>query len=562
MKTFRIDKTNKTVQFKGSVKGEARTSILNCCRTSHYNPYLRCYIIPVTDYTRPLIVDIITTYGFVPEKDAGEVVEKFNYSLSEKRKRELEEMCEKKEFSYTPRLYQLEALNYALDKGDVIIGDDVGLGKTFESIMYAEVTESFPVLVIVPASVKYNWLEKWSEIVGSERVIEVIESKKEKKGTNNWNADVVVINFDILGRKQGRGAVVKFEPLAEIDWKMIIIDEAHFLKNSKSIRTKAAFTIKRKAKEAIVQLLTGTATMNKPVELWNLLRLVNSEKEFASNWKAFTQLYCGGHQSSFGWKANGATNTLELHKKLRETCYIRREKRDVLSEMPKVTKQVIGVEISNRKEYDFAERDFIEWVREKFGEEKAEKALEAESLVALGAMRKLTMQGKMKAVIQYLDDWKEVSTEKLVVFGIHREGLDLLAERYDCDLIAGGVSSKRKQEIVNDFKMNDKLFLFGNVTSAGTGVDGMQKASSNMLILELPWRPSDLEQVVGRLDRSGQELPVTVTFLLSRKTIDFDMWEMLAEKEKITEAVNKGIDIDKGKSGMRMIIDSIVDRRK
>jgi len=96
--------------------------------------------------------------------------------------------------------------------------------------------------------------------------------------------------------------------------------------------------------------------------------------------------------------------------------------------------------------------------------------------------------------------------------------------------------------------------------SMGTGVDGLQYVCSNMLILELPWRPSDLTQAIGRIDRSGQTVPVTITFILADETIDNDMWEMLAEKELVTEAVNKGIDVRRNKSGMKNVMKRILKK--
>lgn len=434
-------------------------------------------------------------------------------------------------------------------------------GKTFEAIMYAEVTDSFPCLVITPASVKYNWGEKWGEITKEKRSISIIESKETKKRKNNWNADVVIINYDIIGKKQGKGATVRFQELLDVEWKMNIFDEGHFLKTTKSIRSKAAKKIVGK-RDARIQLLTGTATMNKPIELWNLLCIIKKETLISKHWKQFTMRYCDGHQSLRGWYDGGATNTLELNQKIRENCYIRREKRDVLKDMPPITSQIINIPINNQRSYIHASTDFIGWVKQEFGDEKADKAMEAQALVMLTALRKLVIEGKLKAIEQYLKDWKEVSIEKLLIFGLHREQLDYLSKKFDCKLIAGGVFSKKKQEIVNDFQKNDDLFLFLNQQSGGTGIDGLQNVCSNMIILELPWRPSDLQQVIGRLDRSGQELPVTVTYLLAKDTIDYEMWEMLEEKELITEAVNKGVDVNKIKSGLRIVLEKFLKKSK
>jgi SWI/SNF-related matrix-associated actin-dependent regulator 1 of chromatin subfamily A len=451
-------------------------------------------------------------------------------------------------------------LGYGLEKGNIINGDDVGLGKTFESIMYAETTNSFPCLVVVPASVKYNWQEKWEEITGQKRKVSVIESKETKKRKNDWDAEVVVINYDILGKRQGKGVTPKFAQLVEVDWKMLIFDEAHFLKNKTAQRSKVAEILCKK--EAIIQLLTGTATMSKPVELWNLLKLIKKETLIATDWYQFIRRFCGGYRGKFGWVTDGATNTLELNERLRKVCYIRREKRDVLDELPEITKQIIKVPITNKKEIEHAETDFIEFVKQSKGDEAAEKAMEAEHLVALGTLRKLSVEGKLKAIEQYLKDWKLAGNGKLVIFGIHKEELEYLADKFKSPLIAGGTSSKKKQEIVKQWISDETDFLFANQQSAGTGVDGLQTVCSNMLITELPWRPSDLTQVIGRLERSGQKNAITVTFLLNFDTIDSEMWTMLEEKEQVTEAVNKGVDVRRNNSGMRAVINKLLKKVK
>ena len=137
-----------------------------------------------------------------------------------------------------------------------------------------------------------------------------------------------------------------------------------------------------------------------------------------------------------------------------------------------------------------------------------------------------------------------------------------MATKFKCQLIAGGTSSKDKLSIVKDFQTNEDIFLFANMQSAGTGVDGLQNICSNMLIIELPWRPSDLTQTIGRLDRSGQTEAVTVSFMLSDQTVDEQMFEMLSSKEQVAEAVNKGIDISRQKSGLKQVLRKILKKGK
>jgi len=552
MRKFNIDKRNKAVEFEFDYDHVLREKIKNLDRNCSYNPELKKWKVPVNKYTKNAIVSIIKTFGFI-RKQVNETpafiheTMDFDYDY-------IKQLCDEQDFLFNPRDYQLEALAYALEKGNIINGDDVGLGKTFESIIYAEVTNSFPCVVITPASVKEQWKEQWTKITKGKRTVSTITTKPTKKNPNNWDADVVVINYDILGKKQGTGTAVKFQELLNNDWKMAIYDEAHFLKDKKAQRSQASKKICKK-KGLKVQLLTGTAIMSRPEEIWNLLQLINKDSSIASNWKKFIYRFCDAFKTTYGMNTKGASNTLELNRLLRENCYIRREKRQVLKELPPVTKQVIQVPITNARIIKKAVDDFIGYMVEYKGEEAADKALEAQHLVALGELRRLAIAGKAKGIVQYLKDWRDAGNGKLLVFGIHKELLEELSELFGCPLIAGGVSSKNKHKIVQEWIKNDDLFLFANTESAGTGVDGLQHVCSNMLILELPWRPSDIIQMIGRLERSGQLNATNVTFLLNFNTIDREMWQMLQNKEKVTEAVNKGVDVEEKRVGLSFIVE-------
>lgn len=561
MQEYQIDNLNKVVNFYFDSNSTIARALKDISKTAQKNDVLGYWTIKVTEYTLPKIVKLIKDFDFTKRADTEAALPTYDYSLSKEHLEAFSKIFEKHDFAYVPRLYQIEALGYAMKKRNLIIGDDVGLGKTFEAILYAEVTNSFPCLVIVPSSVKFNWAEKWLEITKNRRSVSTIESAPPKKRPNNWNDEVVIINYDIIAKKKGKGATVKFSELVDIDWKMIIFDEGHFLKSNKAQRSKAALKIIKTG--ARIALLTGTATMNKPAELWNLLRIIKRDVVIGGNYMRYTREFCGGKQGGFGWDDSGATNTLELNRRLRDECYIRREKREVLTELPKITKQILKTPITNGAEYKRATNNFIDYIREEYGQEKAEKAMEAECLVRIGVLRRLSIAGKVKAIEQYLKDWKEVSTEKLIIFGVHREALDYLSDKFNSRLIAGGITTKQKHESIKAWcKDPDDLFIFGNMDTMGTGVDGFQHVCQNMIIIELPWRPSDLEQIIGRIDRSGQELPMSITFMLADETSDEDMWEMLKEKEAITEAVNKGIDIKKMNSGLKIVIRKMMERLK
>ncbi|UXQ88833.1 helicase [Tenacibaculum phage Larrie] len=527
-----------------------------------FNPELKVWILPITRFSKTRIISLVEKYGFSRIEIEQEKNVIYNYSRSKKDYELLERVCNKSNFTYTPRQYQFDSLAYAYERGSFINGDDVGLGKTFESIMYAETSNSFPCLVVTPASVKYNWFEKWAEIVGEKRTISVIESKETKKHKNNWNADVIIINYDIISKKIGKNLGCRFHELIAKEWKMAIFDEAHFLKNSDANRSKIAKKITKPISR--IQLLTGTLITSKPIDLWNLLTIIKKDELISSNWKTFIQRYCGGYQSKYGWNTEGATKLTELNEKLRKHCYIRREKRDVIKELPEVVESVIEVPVTNATKIKKARNEFLDFILKEYGSEAANKAMEAEHLVSQNVLRKLSIEGKMKFIESYLKDWKE-SGIKLAVFGIHKEPLKKLSDKFDCPLIVGGVSSKDKQRIVNEWIESDDTFIFMNIQSAGTGIDGLQKVCSNMIIIELPWLPSDITQVIGRLDRLGQKskTPVSINYLLNTSvSFDYEMTLIQDAREIISDMTNKGKVKDIGRFAREYVTKQMLRNKK
>ena len=231
MRTFYLDSLNRTANFKFEFNKEISDSIKNASYSSRWNPELGIWVMPIDNWTKDTILYIVKKFDFKQIAEPQEDDVQMDYSIGVIDLSYLKGLTDAKDFAYTPREYQLECLGFCLDKGSVLIGDDVGLGKTFESIIYTETKNLFPCLVVTPASVKEQWKEKWEEITKEKREVSTIRSNPTKKKPNNWNADVVVINYDIIGKKQGRGATYKFPELKDTKWKSVIFDESHFLKN-------------------------------------------------------------------------------------------------------------------------------------------------------------------------------------------------------------------------------------------------------------------------------------------------------------------------------------------
>ena len=444
--------------------------------------------------------------------------------------------CKELGFKRMPRPYQCEGIAYMINHGNCINGDDCGLGKTGQTIATLELMDAFPALVITPASVKYNWkkeLEKWNPT----RTVGVVGRKK-KFNENVWQNDVIIINYDILGERGLDKPTAKFKELLKKRWASCVMDEIHFLKSEKALRTKMAKKIVKTVPH--VWGLTGTLTQNKPADLIQPFTIIRRFEDIFGSTKEFKYRYCNAKMTVFGMDCSGFSNLEELHELLRMGGYIRRNKRDVLDELPPMVEQTIDVPISNTREYRKAENNLLEYL-EKIDINKVNSAVNAPHLVMIQTLKQLSIEGKLPFITTYIKEWLEANEgEQLLVFGVHRMPLQQLAEYFKAPLIQGGVSADKKQQIVNEFSNGGHRLLFANIQSAGTGTDGLQDNCSNLVYIELPDKSTELEQANARLERMGQRNSINITYLLSPDTIDADIKEMVADKGMITGLVNKG----------------------
>ncbi len=505
---------------------------------SGFNPELREWYVPVHITTSAAVQKWLADHNFreervyIPSRRVVEYQEPPEVITAD----DVLAACKEVSLKRTPRHYQAEGIAYMINHGNCINGDDCGLGKTGQSIVTVELMDVFPTLVICPASVKYNWKKEWQRW-NPARTVGIVESGK-KYDESVWNSDVVVINFDILGERSTDKPKVKYKELLKKYWGSCIIDEIHFLKSEKTIRTRMAKKITKHITH--VWGLTGTLTQNRPLELIQPYQILRRFSEIFGDTLAFKFRYCDAKKTMFGFDANGFSNLEELHELLRMAGYVRRDKRGVLTELPPVIEQTVDTPISNAREYHHAEDDLLNYL-ETIDVEKASSAANAPHLVMLNTLRTLSIVGKMAFIKSYIQEWLESNEEKqLAVFGVHREPLQELADHFKAPVIQGGVSIENKQKIVDAFAAQKHRLLFANIQSAGTGTDGLQTHCSDMIYIELPDRSTDVEQTNARLERMGQKNTITVTYLLSPETIDVEMKETLDSKKMLTDVVNAG----------------------
>jgi hypothetical protein len=491
--------------------------------------------------------------------------------------------------------FQRAGIRYLLEhaNGRGIIGDEMGLGKTPQTMCAVEAADAFPCLVVVPNLVKLNWLREIDLWLPGRTITMLDTSKASKKvsfrrhllagggrrviHTNDLSAEFLVVNYDILTKMLPRFAGQRLGA--------VIFDEAHYLKNPKAKRTVAA---KKLASIAKLRLMaTGTAILNRPIELLSPLEILGRESEFGGK-GGYQRRYCDAHYDSLGhWDVSGASNLAELNERLRETCYVRRDKRDVLTELPPVQRQTIELPITNREEYRRAEDDVVSWVRgeaEKdadfaatldglpleerkaamraHAQEAGKRAEAAETLRRMAALRKLTGIGKLAAVKDWVTEFL-AEEDKLILFTWHVEDVQekLIGAFPGCARVLAADSKERRDAEVERFQTdpNCKLIIISlNVGGVGLTIT----AAHHLAFVELPWRPGDVDQAEGRAyGRLNDAHGLSSYYLVGEDTFDLDMAELIDEKRAVTDAVNSGKAGASGESIMGSLVKRMAARQ-
>jgi SWI/SNF-related matrix-associated actin-dependent regulator of chromatin subfamily A-like protein 1 len=445
-----------------------------------------------------------------------------------------------------PFPYQKVGMAYNIQNRGVMVGDVPGLGKTAQAIGSVTGLDLFPVLIICPNHLKINWREEW-EMWTNKRAV-LMTDRLATHPTHYFDSGLVhavIVNYESLPkyfakdmkRSEESKKVVEVELNGlEKHFKAIIWDESHECCNPKTIRYKISDKISKSDNLEMRLALTGTPIKNKLSELMYQLRLVDALKHFGGQ-KGFAQRYVGYERGKFGVKEN-PQNIEELQYMLRKHCYYRREKHEVLKDLPDKFRQVIKVEITNRAEYEHAEKNFVNYLTEmkKKTPEEIEKSLRAEIMVQMMHLIMISAKGKIQAASAFIKDMN-VQEEKIVMFFHHREiHAALEAEFPNSVSIVGGMNIDDKDRSVKSFQ-NDAgtMNIFCSMMAAATGIT--LTASSKPCFIELPWTPDKIEQCEDRTHRIGQKDSVNAYYFVGEKTIDEKMYQIISQKRELAKKV-------------------------
>ena len=438
--------------------------------------------------------------------------------------------------------YQRAGVAYASNARRTFIADEMGLGKTVQAIATLEyVYDSYPAVVVCPATLVLNWKAEYNRWLPHIKVA-VVKDRKEFPS----DYDVVIIGYSNINKWEKQ----------LLNHRSYIFDESHYCKTPQAQRTKSAVKIARSApKEGLVLCLTGTPVTNRPAEYASQLNILGKLDKFGGEW-GFYRRYCGAFKDKWGqWHLDGHSNLKELNDLLRSTCYIRRTKEQVLSDLPPVIHDPVLVDgtVAGMKEYRKAEIDIIEYLMERAKEIAKELGLNPNSaavvakmraesnqhLVRLSVLRRLSAKAKMPVIKEWVES-RIAEGRKVVIAAHHRDVVDELALAFGDLRIQGGMD-------INEIEAQKHKFMTMSCEEAPVIVLSIQAAKTghnlqvaqDVLFVELPWTPADIDQTYSRCHRLGQQGSVTATYLLCDGTIDEEIYSLIERKRGV---VSKAVD--------------------
>ena len=426
-------------------------------------------------------------------------------------------------YSHRPPLeHQKEAIQKLVENKKFILADDMGLGKTTSTIIAALESNSKKVLIICPATLKINWKREIENY--SDKSIYIAESKN-----FSTEADFVIINYDIIKNFHDPKKKNESQVLAS-NFDLVIIDEAHYIKNGTAQRTKLINDIVKNTER--LWLLTGTPMTSRPIDYFNLLSIIDSP--VAKNWMAYAIRYCSGYQFNVGgrkiWNVTGASNLEELRDRTLGLT-LRRLKENVLDLPDKIITPVY-LRLKS-KLYENVMGEYYDWYDKNPDESKSLTV----QFSKLTKIRQIIADEKTQQTIELAENILE-QDKKVIIFCNFTDSLNKIAEHFGKSAVKldGSMSKPNRQTSVDQFQENPKVKVFvGNIKAAGVGIT--LTAAEAVIMNDLSFLPSDHAQAEDRAYRYGQKNNVLVYYPIFENTIEGIIYDILNNKKQVIATV-------------------------
>ncbi|XP_061833518.2 chromodomain-helicase-DNA-binding protein 1-like isoform X1 [Nerophis lumbriciformis] len=446
------------------------------------------------------------------------------------------------------RAYQLDGVQWLTqclkEQQGCILADEMGLGKTCQTIsllvyMSAAVGTKGPFLVLSPLSVMENWRNELERFAPSLTVL-CYKGDRDRRAQIQADADkqdfhVLLTTYELCLKDASF--------LRRWKWKALVVDEAHRLKNPKSLlhKTLTQFSVGFRV------LLTGTPIQNNLQELYSLLSFIQPTIFSAEDEDHFVQAY--SHVQSRPALATELQSVLE-------PFLLRRVKSEVALDLPKKSELVVyhGMSALQKKYY----KALLMKDLEAFGSDQSNKTRLLNILIQLRkcvdhpylfdgvepepfemgehlieASGKLCLLDSMLAYLQ-------AGGHRVLLFSQMTRMLDILQDYmeyrgFSYERLDGSVRGEERNLAVKNFSSSD-VFVFLLSTKAG-GVGINLTAADTVIFMDSDFNPQNDLQAAARCHRIGQNRPVKVIRLLARDTVEEIMFSRAVSKLQLTNTV-------------------------
>lgn len=420
--------------------------------------------------------------------------------------------------------YQVDGARFLASRRRAILGDGMGLGKTPQAIRAADIVCAHEVLVLCPAIGRAMWRRSFARWGRVPRRVEVYSYTKYAKD-----------------RKLRRSVEAR---AAEID--VLILDEAHYLKNRDSDRTQTVYGRycvgdRITASVSHAWLLSGTIAPNHAAELWTHLRAmwpqcIPFNRERPMTFDEFALRYCEMKPGSIGLTV--MRNRAAFLPELRAVLAAIMLRRTYVPGLPELLGPFEYVVEAEQLHADLArlEANIDEGARALILE-MAEKGVAVSDSFPIATLRRLTGIAKAPTVGALIADEMSCGQyDKIVLFAYHTEVLDLLEQalsKFRPVRVDGKTSEKRRVDAEHQFQTDPSRRVFlGQILAAGTTIT--LHAAAEVGLVEMSWTPADNAQAIKRAHRYGQKRTVRARAFTLAGSIDEDVGRVLARKTRMT----------------------------
>jgi superfamily II DNA or RNA helicase len=440
-----------------------------------------------------------------------------------------------------------------------LLADEPGLGKTAQALLAAQAADAYPLLVVVPNVVKTSWARE-AAMWTPDHSTTVVHGDGEQVDAFR---DIVVVNYDILGRHVGW--------LSRFGFRGMIVDEAHFIKNKTSQRSKNVLDLSRKIRERtprpLLMALTGTP-------------LINDIEDFLAIWE-YLGWITGSEVGPDLLHALEANHTTPVdpgfyplaRDSVIEMGVVRRRKVDVAKDIPARRIADVPVELEGAagtsvraaerklaaklvKRYDSAiaarkDADEVVGIDEAVVRQVCARELRNSDEDSTGenvfSMMRRIGQAKAELAADYTAQLSH-SAGKVVFFAKHIDVMDAAEQLFEkrgigFASVRGDQTSKVRTENIDSFVNDEEVqIIVCSLTAAGVGIN--LQVASNVVLAELSWTAAEQTQAIDRVHRIGQEQPVTAWRIIAAQTVDARVADLIGTKESLAARALDGMDVE------------------